>query len=233
MGGTRRDGRHKRSELHIWLPRSDCLVLFDMFLKLLRSGARFGLRHWFFFYPPGTHLFSFSAFSLHLFRASLYNLYFSMLNMQLWWSIIYTCIYIPYILFYHMPTIFVHRSTTLMLFFKITSGDLPSMVSTIKPELTWNVHRLLNGPSLAKAHQKELFKNHSVKLVDVDWDTPPKMKGYKEHLPEKKCRSNSHGMNTFGDCCFFLKDSFWRYLLLEKLVVVFFSELPGCYFESG
>eukprot|EP00434_Breviolum_minutum_P008893 symbB.v1.2.007841.t1/scaffold486.1/size197656/3 len=30
------------------------------------------------------------------------------------------------------------------------------------------------------AHQKELFKNHSVKLVDVDWDTPPKMKGYKE-----------------------------------------------------
>ena len=38
----------------------------------------------------------------------------------------------------------------------------------------------------AKAHQKELFKNHSVKLVDVDWDTPPKMKGYKEHLPEKR-----------------------------------------------
>ena len=32
----------------------------------------------------------------------------------------------------------------------------------------------------AEAHQKELFRNHSVKLVDVDWDTPPKMKGYKE-----------------------------------------------------
>ena len=30
------------------------------------------------------------------------------------------------------------------------------------------------------AHQKELFRNHSVKLVEVDWDTPPKMKGYKE-----------------------------------------------------
>ena len=29
------------------------------------------------------------------------------------------------------------------------------------------------------ANQKELFKNHSVKLVDVDWDIPPKMKFYK------------------------------------------------------
>ena len=30
------------------------------------------------------------------------------------------------------------------------------------------------------SHQKELFHNNSVKLVEVDWDTPPKMKGYKE-----------------------------------------------------
>ncbi|CAJ1426120.1 unnamed protein product, partial [Effrenium voratum] len=29
-------------------------------------------------------------------------------------------------------------------------------------------------------HQKELFQNHSIKLLDVDWDTPPKMKGYRE-----------------------------------------------------
>lgn len=91
-----------------------------------------------------------------------------------------------------------------VVFGKITSGDLPSMVSTIKPKKNLECPpAAFHGPSLAKAHQKELFKNHSMKLVDVDWDTPPKMKGYKEHLPEKKCRSNSHGMNTFGDCCFF------------------------------
>ena len=36
--------------------------------------------------------------------------------------------------------------------------------------------------TFAKANQKEFFQNHSVKLVDVDWDTPPKMKFYKEHL---------------------------------------------------
>lgn len=28
--------------------------------------------------------------------------------------------------------------------------------------------------------QRELFRSHGVKLVDVDWDTPPKMKGYKD-----------------------------------------------------
>ncbi|CAJ1382082.1 unnamed protein product [Effrenium voratum] len=29
-------------------------------------------------------------------------------------------------------------------------------------------------------NQKELFRNHSIKLLDVDWDTPPKMKAYQE-----------------------------------------------------
>lgn len=55
---------------------------------------------------------------------------------------------------YHIPTIFVHHSTTLMLFFKITSHDLTSMVSTIKPELPWNVHRLLNDPVALPRHIK-------------------------------------------------------------------------------
>lgn len=30
------------------------------------------------------------------------------------------------------------------------------------------------------ASQKELFQKHRVQLLDVDWDTPPNMKGYKE-----------------------------------------------------
>ena len=47
----------------------------------------------------------------------------------------------------------------------------------------WDLQWISKGPwvcSIAQAYQKELFQNHSVKLVDVDWDTPPKMKGYKE-----------------------------------------------------
>ena len=50
----------------------------------------------------------------------------------------------------------------------------------------WDLQWISKGPwvcmvcPIAQAYQKELFQNHSVKLVDVDWDTPPKMKGYKE-----------------------------------------------------
>ncbi len=138
--------------------------------------------------------------------ARLYNLYYSIWYIQVW-SILYTCIYIQY--FFHISTIFVHPLK-------------PHAVKKKKKtaiQNVWTPSSVRNTPTtLTKAHQKELFKNHSVKLVDVDWDTPPKMKGYKEHRV-REAQIKSHGIPSF--VYFFSERLLLKIFLLQRLLLFF------------